>query len=382
MGASGRARLLVAAREQLSEFPPSDAGVRKLARRAGVHHTFVAQSFGSLQNILAEAYQFTFTEFKSVLDASRWPNEQLLPGTDHAFWRLYANRVLDGASSAEIVSHQHADPILLLGEKIGERRPKLDPNKCHLLALAGWSIHLGSYLFANILGRGLGVEQHNINAVMSQVSGLATMMCMTLNFPLPASGLENKPLSPEVDYYQTADAGGGERRLIEAAIGILLESSNQNISGRALARTAGVNYGLIHHYFGSKQAVFDVAFQKLHNSYVNDMVDADSQRLAEPFSLLAHTGFVQAWARRELAGIDTPDIPFTGMGRTLDLLRSAVSAGDIAEIETKAKAWSLISLQLGYAVCQIDQNKEERPASVAGLGAIFGGLVSSWRKLG
>ena len=36
--------------------------------------------------------------------------------------------------------------------------------------------------------------------------------------------------------------------------------SPRQVSGRELARHAGVNYGLIHHYFGSKDAVFAEAF--------------------------------------------------------------------------------------------------------------------------
>ena len=379
-GPSGRARLLVAAKDQLFEFPPSEAGVRKLARRAGVHHTFIAQSFGGLQSVLSEAYRLSFEDFKSVLNTSRWPEQQSLPGSDHAFWRIYANRVLDGTSSAEIVSDEYADPILLLAAKISDFRPKLDVKKCHLLALASWNIHLGSYLFRHILARGLGVELDKTNKMMTQVSGLTSMMCMTQNFSIAARKTATKQLDLEADYFQTAAVNGGEGQLVKAAIRILLENSSQNISGRELAKTAGVNYGLIHHHFGSKQSVFDAAFKTLHSSYVNDMVDADSQRLSEPFSLLAHSGFVQAWARRELAGIDTPDVPFTGMAKTLDLLRPTVSTSDITEDSIKAKAWCLVSFQLGYAVYQIDQDKNLRLDTVAGLRTIYDVLLSRWRK--
>ncbi len=46
------------------------------------------------------------------------------------------------------------------------------------------------------------------------------------------------------------------RSLINAAVQLMAMRSPRQISGRELAKTAGVNYGLIHHYFGSKDAVF------------------------------------------------------------------------------------------------------------------------------
>ncbi|MEO0495392.1 MAG: helix-turn-helix domain-containing protein [Actinomycetota bacterium] len=46
------------------------------------------------------------------------------------------------------------------------------------------------------------------------------------------------------------------RSLIDAAVQLMAMRSPRQISGRELAKHAGVNYGLIHHYFGSKDAVF------------------------------------------------------------------------------------------------------------------------------
>ncbi len=47
--------------------------------------------------------------------------------------------------------------------------------------------------------------------------------------------------------------------LIAAASQLMAMRSPRHISGRELAKHAGVNYGLIHHYFGSKDAVFAAA---------------------------------------------------------------------------------------------------------------------------
>ncbi len=51
-----------------------------------------------------------------------------------------------------------------------------------------------------------------------------------------------------------------KRKLINAAKELTTVRSPRHVSGRELATQAGVNYGLIHHYFGSKDAVFARAF--------------------------------------------------------------------------------------------------------------------------
>ena len=43
--------------------------------------------------------------------------------------------------------------------------------------------------------------------------------------------------------------------LVAAAARLLGDDPPERISGRRLAAEAGVNYGLIHHYFGGKEAV-------------------------------------------------------------------------------------------------------------------------------
>ncbi|MDG1367428.1 MAG: TetR/AcrR family transcriptional regulator [Acidimicrobiales bacterium] len=61
------------------------------------------------------------------------------------------------------------------------------------------------------------------------------------------------------DFGQPAQIRGPEavrRSLIDAAVHLMGMRSPRQISGRELAKHAGVNYGLIHHYFGSKDAVF------------------------------------------------------------------------------------------------------------------------------
>lgn len=54
-----------------------------------------------------------------------------------------------------------------------------------------------------------------------------------------------------------------KRSLVAAARRLLSEMPAAQISGRRIATTAQVNYGLIHQYFGSKQAIFRAVLEEL-----------------------------------------------------------------------------------------------------------------------
>src|SRR5208283_4226778 len=140
-------------------------------------------------------------------------------------------------------------------------------------------------------------------------------------------------------------------------IDLLSERSGTGITGRALAERADVNYGLIHHYFGSKEAVLDAAFVRLHERYLEDMVKEDRREFALPFRMRAHESFLRIWAYRELAGIATPLIDLKGMRLVLDRivrrLRIEARRG-IRYREAQANAYCSLALQMGWALCRHD----------------------------
>lgn len=53
--------------------------------------------------------------------------------------------------------------------------------------------------------------------------------------------------------------------LVQAAMDLLQSHPANQISARAIARRADVNYGLIHHYFGNKNQIFHQVFLELFN---------------------------------------------------------------------------------------------------------------------
>ena len=89
--------------------------------------------------------------------------------------------------------------------------------------------------------------------------------------------------------------------LLTAAGRLLGERPPGMISGRDLADEAGVNYGLIHHYFGSKESVLREALAVLAASYA--VGDPDGEWSAtDPFSMRHRPDYLRALAFASLTG--------------------------------------------------------------------------------
>ena len=60
-----------------------------------------------------------------------------------------------------------------------------------------------------------------------------------------------------------------EERLIVAAADQLVELGPRNLSVRNVAENAGVNHGLVHHYFGGKRGLLEAAMTRLVEEHAN-----------------------------------------------------------------------------------------------------------------
>lgn len=60
-----------------------------------------------------------------------------------------------------------------------------------------------------------------------------------------------------------------EERLIVAAADQLVELGPRNLSVRNVAENAGVNHGLVHHYFGGKRGLLEAAMTRLVEEHEN-----------------------------------------------------------------------------------------------------------------
>lgn len=80
---------------------------------------------------------------------------------------------------------------------------------------------------------------------------------------------------------RTPPKGADEVReaLIKAALHLLPRKGPGGVSGRDLAGRAKVNYGLLHHYFGTKQAVFNEAVLRMRADFIERHGTAGSREL-------------------------------------------------------------------------------------------------------
>jgi AcrR family transcriptional regulator len=169
--------------------------------------------------------------------------------------------------------------------------------------------------------------------------------------------------------------------LVEAATRLLPEQAPSTISGRDLAAEAGVNYGLIHHYFGSKDAVLGAGLVALREDFIGTHDDVASLRL---LTENPHP-YLQALARSH---IDYPDtVASVGefpLGQALvDVVSQRMATADehADESEAKARVIAMVSIQLCYSVfgaALLDATAvghRERPAVESALATIYDNLA-------
>ncbi|NDE60146.1 MAG: TetR family transcriptional regulator, partial [Acidimicrobiia bacterium] len=94
-----------------------------------------------------------------------------------------------------------------------------------------------------------------------------------------------------------------EDRLLAAAGDLLVEVGPHGATVREIARRAGVNHGLVHHYFGSKEGLLRAAMIALledHRAFVKQA--SDGGPLPRPMGLLDQQRYLRAIAHCVLDG--------------------------------------------------------------------------------
>ncbi len=144
-------------------------------------------------------------------------------------------------------------------------------------------------------------------------------------------------------------AANGRDALIEAAKRLLPDRAPSTIAGRDLAAEAGVNYGLVHHHFGGKDAALAAGLLALRD----DFMAANGDVSALPL-LTESDPYLKALVR---TNVDHPDLPAVGGEFPISAaLVSAVAQRLAAQgrgdslVEAKARAIAMTSIQLCYAV--------------------------------
>lgn len=145
------------------------------------------------------------------------------------------------------------------------------------------------------------------------------------------------------------DAPDSRRALVEAAKSLLPRRPPSTVTGRELAEAAGVNYGLVHHYFGGKDAVLREALLELRDEFLAQQADPEMPELLRttpPFLLAvgrSQIDYPDSLGRVEEFPLG--DAMVTGVRRRLADSR-AVPEPEV-DAEARARAAAMLSLQLG-----------------------------------
>jgi AcrR family transcriptional regulator len=148
----------------------------------------------------------------------------------------------------------------------------------------------------------------------------------------------------------------GRDALVGAARELLPVRAPSSVTGRELAERAGVNYGLIHHYFGTKEAVFRDALLELRQEFLSTHPAHDlPELLIEP-----ENPYVRAVGRSQLDYSDDPpwDLDFPIGDAMVDAVRERVRelhptwTDEDLDVEARARALAMLCLQLGFGLYQ------------------------------
>lgn len=139
-----------------------------------------------------------------------------------------------------------------------------------------------------------------------------------------------------------------EEALLEAAADLMAERGPDAISGRDIAKRAGVNYGLLHHYFGPKSVILNAALARLRADFLRGHIDSE-QRDSLPPILDVPERLVRAVAFAELSssGIIERDEDFPILRRELAAMAEKLdSRPDDPDVRARTAVWA--AAQLGW----------------------------------
>ncbi len=155
----------------------------------------------------------------------------------------------------------------------------------------------------------------------------------------------------------TRNRANSEERLIEAAAQLLGEVGPRSVSVRMIAERAGVNHGLVHHYFGGKDGLLRAAMTRLveeHAAYAAER--SHGLPIPAPLALVDDPTYLRAIVRTVLddemslarieieKGVSVP--------RNV-LLHFAERAGlEAPTIELKARVGLGMAMEMGWAALE------------------------------
>lgn len=148
-----------------------------------------------------------------------------------------------------------------------------------------------------------------------------------------------------------------EHQLVTAAADLLGEVGPKAVTVRMIAHRAGVNHGLVHHYFGGKASLLKAAMVHLveqHQTFAKDQAGGDV--LPAPLALVEDQRYLRAVVRAVLDG--ETDLAATEIQAGVSIPRAALehltAARGLSEsdIRTKALVAMGMAMEMGWAALE------------------------------
>jgi TetR/AcrR family transcriptional regulator, repressor for neighboring sulfatase len=252
---ASEAAILDSAVELYAIHGPDGVSLRDVAQAAGLTHAMVARYFGSKQGLVSAVEGRLASEIRTVTDGIDFTNAEslvemlLLMRRCPTLVRLLVRSGLgdlDGSVVSAVIAERCA------GALDGDRRSRLC---CYAAAslLLGWWSYEGFLVSALQLGRTSHRRQDEaVAAAVMTLSDLATQRT-----PI----LEPRRLELADTTYRVPTANSARSALLASAVELFAEHGPASVSIRDVARHAGVNHGLVHRHFGSKDDLLAEAIE-------------------------------------------------------------------------------------------------------------------------
>ena len=148
-----------------------------------------------------------------------------------------------------------------------------------------------------------------------------------------------------------------EIKLIAAAADMLGEVGPRAMTVRAVAERAGVNHGLVHHYFGGKDALAEAAMLHLVQQHASDVREqSHGNPIPAPLALNDEPRYLRAVVRSVLDG--ELELATTELTAGVSIPRSALQHAtkmkqlDEPDLESKALTGMSMALEMGWAALE------------------------------
>jgi AcrR family transcriptional regulator len=242
--------ILDAALELYAERSPDGVSLREVTASAGLTHAMVSRYYGSKHGLVTAVEGRLAAELRTLTDGID------LTSTDGLLELLTSLRRRPTLTRLIVRSG--------LGDLDGTTMPTLVAERCTAKPSGDRRSRVGAYAAASVVLGWLSWEAFLDPALrLGRMSdhrrdaAIAAAAAGVMRTPIP---LQSRRLSSR-DAPAAPPAASPRESLLEAAVELFAERGPASVSIRDIARHAGVNHGLIHRHFGSKDDLLAEAIE-------------------------------------------------------------------------------------------------------------------------